>query len=115
MKPAPWTGWRPALAVALLAMLLLTIVSARHPGLRLVDFLGFSTRGHRLLAGDDLVHPLYPIGYPAVLGILQHAQLAPLTAGRMLSIAAGGLAAAITTRWVGAAAALWLHAAAAAL
>ena len=98
MKPSSWSGWRPALGVALLATVVLAALSARHPGLRLVDFLGFSTRAHRLFAGEDLVHPLYPVGYPAVLGLLQQCSLPPLAAGRTLSVLAGVTAVVVTTR-----------------
>jgi len=87
---------------------LLAALSLQHPGLRLVDFLGFSARGHRLLGGDDLVHALYPVGYPFLVGILQSTPLSPMAAGRLLSIGAGGLAVGAATRWLGPVAGLWL-------
>lgn len=108
MKPPPWSGPRFALGMAMLAVIGLTVLSLQHPGLRLVDFLGFSTRAHRLLSGEDLVHPLYPVGYPAVLSVLQWAGVSPIAAGRVISVAAGALAVGVTTRWFGAAAGAWL-------
>ena len=102
------TSWRLVAVAVLVASGILGALSAAHPGLRLVDFLGFSARGHRLLAGTDLVHPLYPVGYPLVLGLLQSITHDPLLAGRLLSISAGALAVGAVTRWLGPAAGLWM-------
>lgn len=101
-------GWPAVLAPVALAVAVLTTLSWRHPGLRLVDFLGFSARGHRLLSGEDLVHPLYPSGYPALLGLLQAGPFDPITAGRVLSIGAAALAVGVVSRWLGPAAGVWL-------
>lgn len=108
MTPAPPPRWKPAVGVAGAVMAGLAAVSYNHPGLRLVDFLGFSTRGNRLLGGEDLINPLYPAGYPFVVGVLQSALESPILAGRILSILAAGLTALVTARWLGPIAALWL-------
>ena len=108
-QPAPpRTTARVTGLVTGLAVLLLTALCTRHPGLRLVDFLGFSARGHRMLAGSDLVHPLYPSGYPFLVGILQAVGLPPLWAGKLLTISAAATSVAVVTRWLGPVAGLWL-------
>lgn len=100
--------WGQALAMAALAAAVLTVLSWHHPGLRLVDFLGFSGRGDRLLRGEDLVHPLYPIGYPLVVGVGQAIFEDPIGVGRALSIASGALLVGVASRWLGPAAGLWM-------
>ncbi len=107
MNPPP-ARWHVVFAVLLVACGGLLVLSAHHPGLRLVDFLGFAARARRLGEGQDLVHPLYPIGYPAILALVRPFLGDELLTGRALSIAAGGLAAAATTRAWGPWAGLWL-------
>ena len=98
--------WAVALVSTVAAAVLLAL-SLRHPGLRLVDFLSFTARGERVLRGEDLVHALYPVGYPFVLGLLQSA-VDPLTAGRALSLVGGVVAVAATARWLGPVAGLFV-------
>ena len=90
-----------------MATAVLVALSLRHPGLRLVDFLSFTARAERILRGEDLVHALYPAGYPFALGLLQQV-VNPLTAGRVLSIGGGVLAVVAAARWMGPVAALFL-------
>lgn len=93
--------------VGLVTTAVLVALSHRHPGLRLVDFLSFTARGERVLRGEDLVHALYPAGYPFILGLLQQV-LDPLTAGRALSIGGGVVATVAAARWLGPVAAIFL-------
>jgi hypothetical protein len=92
---------RRAWAAGLFAFALAAGISAQRPGLRLVDFLGFSTRAQGLWTGTGFIHPQYPVGYPAVLALLQGAGLEPLAAGRLISAFAAGLAAGAAARWLG--------------
>lgn len=93
--------------VAAIAIAMLAVLSDRHPGLRLVDFLSFSARADRVLRGEDLVHALYPVGYPLSLGALSTAA-DPLVAGRLLSALGGVTAVVAAARWLGPAAGLFL-------
>lgn len=102
---------RRALAVAGVVLItggVLAALSHQHPGLRLVDFISFSTRGQRVWAGLDLVHPLYPVGYPALVGLLQGILGDPILAGRLVSGAAGALLAGVVAHSLGAGAGLWV-------
>lgn len=92
----------------LLALGVLAAVAAAHPGLRLVDFLAFSVRARALPAADALVNPLYPLGYPALLALLQPVAGDVLLVGKVLALLAGVLAVVAAGRWLGAAAGLWL-------
>ena len=68
-------------------------LAAAHPGLRFVDFLSFAGRARRLTEGQDWVNGLYPVGYPLALLALKGLLGDVLVAGKVLSVAAGGLAA----------------------
>lgn len=83
-------------------------MAARHPGLRFVDFISFAGRARGLLQGRDLVHPLYPVGYPAALVGARWIAGDVLLAGKALAVVAGAGAVAVTARWIGAGAAAWL-------
>jgi hypothetical protein len=76
--------------------------------LALVDFISFAGRARRLRDGIDLVHPLYPVGYPAALSALTALVGDVLWAGKVLAVAAGALAIAATARMLGPLPALWL-------
>jgi hypothetical protein len=97
------------LAVAALAAIVLGTLAAEQPGLRFVDFIPFSVRARTLLsAPSSLVHPLYPIGYPALLR-LGHALTGDvLLTGKGLSVLGGAIAAGAVARWVSPWAGLWL-------
>ncbi len=88
--------------------LILGWLSLRHPGLRFVDFISFAERARRLQDGADLIHPLYPAGYPALLSLLQPVLGDVLIAGRVLSVLAGAGAVLAATRLLGPLAGLWL-------
>ena len=81
-------------------------VAWSHPTLRLVDFLGFNTRARALPA--DLLHPLYPVGYPALLRLGTWFTGDALMAGKGLAVLAGALAVAAAARLLGVSAGLWL-------
>lgn len=109
--PRPPGGEAAGLALALLATLALAAwVGAAHPGLRLVDVVGFADRARRLAALDPGagMDPLYPLGYPALLA-LGHT----LTGGvgwvaRGASVAAALGLVLVVGRRLGAGAALWM-------
>ncbi|MCP4805365.1 MAG: hypothetical protein GY913_00515 [Proteobacteria bacterium] len=94
--------------VVAVALVLLAVLSALDPGLRFVDFLQFSDRAHQLRVGAGLSHPLYPVGYPAVLSLLQAVFGDVLFAGRVISVAAGVGAVWAAVRLLGPWAGLWL-------
>ena len=102
-REARWTA-----AIAVVAVAALGTLAALHPGLRFVDFIGFSGRAHMLLEGRDLVHPLYPVGYPAVLLATRWLTGDVLVAGKVLAVLAGAGAALAVARLLGPWAALWL-------
>jgi hypothetical protein len=83
----------------------------QHPLLRQVDFIGFSVRAERLWGGvamdSDLLNTLYPVGYPAVLGLGQRLGGDVLWAGKGLAVLAGAGLIGVTARWLGVGAALW--------
>lgn len=83
-------------------------MAAGHPELRLVDFVPFAGRARRVLEGQDLLSPRYPLGYPALLGLLTLATGRVLLAGKVLAVLAGVGAVAVTGRWLSPAAGLWL-------
>lgn len=93
-------------AVATLAAAVLALLSQDQLGL--VDFISFAGRARRLRDGLDLVHPLYPVGYPALLSAVTAVVGDVLHAGKVLSIMGGALAIAATARLVGPLPALWL-------
>ncbi|MCB9763493.1 MAG: hypothetical protein H6739_27245 [Alphaproteobacteria bacterium] len=106
MKPLPKGA---ALAATLaLAAIALTALAWAHPGLRLVDFISFSARARRLTEGADLVHPLYPVGYPAALVAVKALVGDALVAGKVISVAAAVGAVGAAARWLGPAAGVWL-------
>ena len=94
--------------VVVLAAVVLGVLSALDPHLRFVDFLQFSERAEGLRVGAGLSHPLYPVGYPALLSLIQAVTGDVLVAGRVISLAAGAGAVWATTRLVGPWVALWL-------
>lgn len=96
-------GWTALIAAALLAW-----IAAAHPSLRMVDFIGFATRARHLLGGHDLVNPLYPVGYPGLLLLLQGLTGDVLIAGKLLSVLAGAGAVWAVSRWLSPWAGLWL-------
>lgn len=100
----------PVLLPALLAAGLLGVVAAAHPELRHVDFIAFATRARRVLAGQELLSPRYPLGYPLVLGLATLLTGRVLLAGKLLSVAAGVALVAAVGRWLGPLPALWLAA-----
>ncbi|MCK6503718.1 hypothetical protein L6R53_10020 [Myxococcota bacterium] len=95
---------------ALLALGLLGAVAVTHPELRHVDFVAFAGRARRVLEGQDLLSPRYPVGYPLVLGLAKVAAGRVLLAGKLLSVAAGVALVAAVARWLGALPAAWLAA-----
>ena len=97
-----------SLLAALSALGLLSTLAAAHPGLRFVDFISFSVRARRLLDGADLVHPLYPVGYPALLAAGHGLTGDVLLVGKALSVLAGAGAVWAVARWLSPGAALWL-------
>ena len=103
-------GWTALLAAALLAW-----IAAAHPSLRMVDFIGFATRARHLTGGHDLVNPLYPVGYPALLVLGQRLAGDVLIAGKALSVLAGSGAVWAVSRWLSPWAGLWLLSSAAML
>ncbi|MBK7761508.1 MAG: hypothetical protein IPI35_34930 [Deltaproteobacteria bacterium] len=86
-------------------------MSNQHPTLRQVDFIGFSVRAERLWGGaaldSDLLNTLYPVGYPALLGLGQRLCGDVLWAGKGLAVLAGAGLVGVTARWLGVGAALW--------
>ncbi len=74
-------------------------VGLAHPGLRFVDFIGFSARARQL--PENLVDPLYPIGYPLLLRLVKTLCGDALLAGRALSTAGAVLAVALVQRRLG--------------
>jgi len=54
------------------------------------------------------VHPLYPVGYPALLGLVQPLTGDVLVAGKVLAVLAGVGAVVSTGGWLGVAAGAWL-------
>ena len=103
-------GW-----TALVAAALLVWIAAAHPSLRMVDFIGFATRARQLPGGHDLVNPLYPVGYPALLVLAQGLVGDVLIAGKVLSVLAGAGAVWAVSRWLSPWAGLWLLSSAAML
>lgn len=101
--PAP--RWSPAAAAVLAAVVLLLLCRDQ---LGLVDFISFAGRARRLREGLDLVHPLYPVGYPALLSALTTLCGDVLHAGKLLAVAGGVLAVAATARMLGPLPAMWL-------
>lgn len=93
-------------AVTLLAVVVLATLCQDR--LAFVDFISFAGRARRLREVTDLVHPLYPVGYPAVLSALTAVVGDVLWAGKALAVAAGALAIAATARMLGPLPALWL-------
>lgn len=109
MRPLEGPARRWALGlVSLVAGGLLVWVAAAHPGLRLVDFISFSERARRLPEGVDLVHPLYPVGYPFALGVLRLVFGDILWAGKALSVAAGTGMAGVAGWWLGPFVGVWM-------
>ena len=102
-----WKAHQTPLLVALAALVLGGLALA-HPGLRFVDFVGFSGRARRVLQGQDMVHNLYPVGYPALLGGLKLLLGEVLPAGKLLSVLGGVLAFGAGLRLVGPLGALWM-------
>ncbi|MFN7147505.1 MAG: hypothetical protein ACK4YP_27305, partial [Myxococcota bacterium] len=100
-------------AVAALVAAVLATLATRHPGLRFVDLIGFSTRARHL--GERLVDPLYPVGYPAVLAAARALGLDVLVAAKALAVAAGAGAAFAAGVLVGPGGAAWMAAQAGAL
>jgi hypothetical protein len=102
---------RAALLCALLALGVLGWMTNQHPTLRQVDFIGFSVRAERLWDGgaldSDLLNTLYPVGYPALLGLGQRLSGDVLWAGKALAVLAGAGLVGVTARWLGVGAALW--------
>ncbi len=96
------------IGVLVLALLLLGGMSLADPELRFVDFLAFSSRAEGLRQGLGLSHPLYPVGYPALLSLLQWLLGDVLLAGRLISVAAGVGACWAASRLLGPWVALWL-------
>lgn len=93
-------------ATAGLSVIVLTMLCRDQ--LELVDFISFAGRAHRLRDGGDLVHPLYPVGFPAMLSAMTALIGDVLWAGKVLAIGAGALAVAATARMLGPMPALWL-------
>lgn len=94
--------------VVLAAVVALTVVSALDPALRFVDFLQFSDRAQGLRVGAGLSHPLYPVGYPAMLSLLQALTGDVLVGGRVLSVLGGALAVLAAARLLGPWVGIWL-------
>ena len=109
---APAASLGAASACALLALVVLGWMTNQHPGLRPVDFIGFSARAERLWGGgaldSDLLNTLYPVGYPALLGLGQRLCGDVLWAGKGLAALAGAGLVGVAARWLGVGAALWL-------
>lgn len=70
-----------------------------HPGLRFVDFIGFSQRAREL--STHLSDPLYPIGYPILLALLKPLVGQALVAGRALSVGGAVLGVVLVQRRLG--------------
>lgn len=94
--------------MVVVALVTLAWAAAAHPGLRFVDFLSFSNRARRLQDGQDLVHGLYPVGYPAILLALQKVVGDVLVAGKGLAVAAGAGASLAAGLLVGPGGAAWM-------
>ena len=88
---------------------MLGVLASEQPGLRFVDFIPFSVRARTLFSSSAVwVHPLYPVGYPALLR-LGHALTGDvLLAGKALSVLGGALAVGAMGRWVSPWVGLWL-------
>jgi len=87
---------------------MLAWIATKHPGLRMVDFISFSARAQRLPDGLDWANPLYPVGYPAMLSMLQPMVGDVLWVGKGLSVLAGGLLIWAMMRWLGPWVGAWL-------
>ena len=94
------------LGPALVAVVALGALAARHPGLRFVDLVAFSARAEHL--ADRLVDPLYPVGYPALLALAHALGGDVLLVGKSLSVLAGAGAVLAATVLTGPLSALWL-------
>jgi hypothetical protein len=79
----------------LVVTLVLGALAGRHPGLRLVDAIGFSHRAERLVAGLAPGDGLYPNGFPALVALGHAACGDALLAMKAISVLAGGLLAAV--------------------
>ena len=109
------SGRRSARRVALLSGFLLAAVAVAHPELRLVDFIPFSVRARHLPGGNDLINPLYPSGYPALLLVAQRMVGDVLIAGKLLSVLAGMGLTYVAVWWISPWVGLWLISSAAML
>ncbi len=103
--PGSWRGVAATAGGSAIALGLLVRDHLAH-----VDFLSFAGRARRLRDGVDLLHPLYPVGYPATLSALQVVTGDVLWAGKLLAVMAGALAVAATARLLGPLPAVWLAA-----
>lgn len=98
-----------AAGMAAVSLLVLLAIAATHPTLRFVDFIAFSERVERLYAGQpDLLHPLYPAGYPLLVLLGRFVIDDVLIVGKVLSAAAGAGAVYAASRWLSPWAGLWL-------
>lgn len=97
-----------SLALAAAAGALLFALSLRHPGLRLVDFLSFASRPDRLLAGQDWLNGLYPVGYPALIGAGGAVVGSRFWCARLLAAAAGAGSVYAVARWLHPVLGAWL-------
>ncbi|MEL6343832.1 MAG: hypothetical protein AAFV53_11915 [Myxococcota bacterium] len=98
-----------ALLIAAIALVTLGAVAAAHPDLRFVDFIGFSERARRIFDGSgELLHPLYPVGYPLLILAGRLVVGDVVVFGKMLSAAAGAGAVFAASRWLSPWAGVWL-------
>ncbi len=102
------TTVRTSWAVAALALVVCGALAWRHPGLRLVDFLSFASRPDRIADGQDIVNDLYPVGYPAMVGISGAIVGSRLVGAKVLAVLAAALSAGAVARWLGPVVGLWL-------
>lgn len=86
----------------------LLALSVRHPGLRLVDFLSVSSRPDRLVAGQDWLNGLYPVGYPALIGLGGAAVGSRFWCARLVAAAAGAGSVYAVARWLHPVLGAWL-------
>ncbi len=103
-----WSGWGRAAVAALATAGLLGWCTSGRPGISFVDFVGFADRARQL--GDPLawMHPLYPVGYPALLAAGRAILGDVVLAGEVLGVLSGALLAGVVARSLGLGAALWI-------
>jgi hypothetical protein len=105
---APLPNRRAAVLVLIALVTGAVLAMLAQPHLSHVDFVSFAGRAQRLRVGQDLVHPLYPIGYPALLSAFQAVTGDVLLAGKVLAALSGASAIAAVGALLGPLPALWV-------